>query len=109
VALAAVAVIDNFFAHRIVLIGLLVLGPCSALLGRRWRATAVVGAASTLLAAVSGVTDGLWGTASYTLFLATVAIVAVAATLATALIQHAPAGGPLSPAAASPEPVDLLR
>jgi hypothetical protein len=109
-ALAAVAVIDNFFAHRIVLIGLLVLGPCSALLGRRWRATALVGALSTLLAAVSGVTDGLWGTASYTLFLATVTIVAVAATLATVLIQRAgPVGLPLSPAAASPEPVDLLR
>ena len=109
-ATVAVAVVDNFLAHRIVLIGLLVLGPCCALMGRRWRATAGIGALSTLLAGVSGVTDGLWGTASYTLFLATVTIVAVAATLGTALIEHAgPADLRISPAAASREPADLLR
>ena len=108
-ATAVVAVIDNFLAHRIVLIGLLVLGPCCALLGRRWRATALIGALSTLLAGVSGVTDGLWGTASYGLFLATVVIVSGAATLATALIEHSgPADLGLRPAAAR-EPADLLR
>ena len=109
-ATVGVAVVDNFFAHRIVLIGLLVLGPCCALVGRRWRATALIGALSTVLAGVSGVTDGLWGTASYTLFLATVTIVAMAATLGTALIEHAgPTDLRLSPAAASREPADLLR
>jgi hypothetical protein len=109
-ATVAVAVVDNFFASRIVLIGLLVLGPCCALVGRRWRATAIIGALSTLLAGVSGVTDGLWGTASYMLFLATVAIVAGAATLGTALIEHAgTADLRLTPAAASREPADLLR
>ncbi|HET6811215.1 MAG TPA: hypothetical protein VFH50_09420 [Acidimicrobiales bacterium] len=109
-ATVAVAVVDNFFAHRIVLIGLLVLGPCCALVGRRWRATALIGALSALLAGVSGVTDGLWGTASYTLFLATVTIVAVAATVGTALIEHAgPAELRLSPATPSREPADLLR
>ena len=109
VASAMVAVIDNFFARRIVLIGLLVIGPCCALLGRRWRATALIGAASALLAGVSGVTDGLWGTASYTLFLATVSIVAVASTFATVMIEHArPTNLRLSPAAASREPIDLL-
>ena len=109
-ATAVVAAIDDFLPPHIVLIGLLVLGPCCALLGRRWRATAVIGALSTALAAVTGVSDDLWGTASYALFLATVAIVAAAATLATALIDHArPANVWVSPAEVSREPADLLR
>lgn len=98
VALAASAVtalVDTFLAQRVVLIGLLVFGPCCALLAGRWRATAAVGATSLGLAALSGLTDGLWGTADYSLFLATVAIVSVGATMAAAVIEHStrPTGG----------------
>jgi hypothetical protein len=73
---------------REVLIGLLAIGPCCAILAGRWRSTAVVGAWAILLAAVMGIRDGIWATAAYALFLSAIAATAIAATLATALIER---------------------
>jgi cation:H+ antiporter len=86
---AGVATVDAAAGHRLVLIGLLVIGPCLALLTCRWMLTALTGAWACGLAVLLGVPDGIWATAAHLVFISAVAIVAAAATAAAALIGRA--------------------
>jgi cation:H+ antiporter len=88
-ALAAlVAAIDAAAGHRLILIGLLVTGPCVALLTGRWPLTALAGAWACSLAVLLGVPDGIWASVTHLAFVAAVAAVTVAATAAAAVISH---------------------
>jgi hypothetical protein len=81
-----VAAADAGLGHRVVLIGLLIVGPCSVLLTGRWVLTGLTGLFAIGLAVALGIPDGIWGTSTHLAFLAAVTVVALAATLAAAII-----------------------
>ena len=91
-AMAAAA--DAALGARVVLIGLLIIGPCSVLLTGRWVPTGITGLWATGLAVVLGIPDRIWGTYTHLAFLAAVAVVALANTAAAAIIETR---GPLRP------------
>ena len=72
-----VAAADAITGERVILIGLLVLGPCCAVLTRRSSRTAISGTVAVGLAVLLGVPDGIWGTATHLTFIAAVLAVAV--------------------------------
>ncbi len=84
---AAVAIIDAVLGHHVILIGLLIAGPCCALLTGRWIPTGLTGLWVIGLAVVLGLPDAIWGTSTHLAFLAAVAAVAMVSTLAAALIE----------------------
>ena len=84
---AGVAVLDAVLGHRVILIGLLIAGPCCALLTARWVLTGLTGLWVTGLAVVLGLPDGIWGTGTHLVFLAVVAGVALVSTFAAAFIE----------------------
>jgi cation:H+ antiporter len=81
-----VAAADAGLGHRVVLIGLLIVGPCSVLLTGRWVRTGLTGLLAIGLAVALGIPDGIWGTGTHLAFLAAVTVVTLAATLAAAII-----------------------
>jgi hypothetical protein len=85
---ALVAAVDVAAGHRLILIGLLITGPCTALLTGRWLPTALAGAWACGLAVLLGVPDGIWATATHLAFISAVGAVAAVATAAAALISH---------------------
>jgi hypothetical protein len=84
----AVAAIDAALGNRVVLIGLLIVGPCCVLLTGRWAPTALTGLQVIALAVVLGVPDGIWDTTIFFIWLAAVAVVALATTIAAVFIQN---------------------
>ena len=84
-----VAGVDAALGPAVVLIGLLIVGPCSALLTGRWVRTALTGLWAVSLAVVLGLPDGIWASATHLAFIAAVASVALVATAAAALISNA--------------------
>jgi hypothetical protein len=84
---AGVAALDAALGHRIILIGLLIAGPCCVLLTGRWILTGVAGLWATGLAVVLGFPDGIWGTGTHLVFLAVVAAVALISTFAAAFVD----------------------
>jgi cation:H+ antiporter len=83
----AVAIVDAVLGPRVVLIGLLIVGPCSVLLTGHWRPTGLTGLWAGGLGIALGVPDGIWGTTTQFAFLGAVAVVAAASTVGAALIQ----------------------
>ena len=81
------AAIDAVLGNRVILIGLLIVGPCCVVLTGRWVPTALTGLWVTGLAVVLGLPDGIWGTAIFFIWLGAVAVVALATTTAAALIE----------------------
>lgn len=82
-----VAAIDAALGHRVILIGLLIVGPCCVLLTGRWVPTALTGLWVISLAMVLGLPDGIFGTAIFFTWLIAVAVVALASSLAAALVE----------------------
>jgi cation:H+ antiporter len=90
-----VAAVDALLGRRVILIGLLIAGPCCVLLTGRWVPAGLTGLWVTGLALVLGIPDGIWGTGTHLVFLAAVACVALVSTLAAAIIQiRTPQGRP---------------
>ncbi len=83
-----IAATDALLGHHIILIGLLIAGPCCALLTGRWAPTATAGAWAIALAAILGLPDQIWGNSTHLAFLGAVAIVAVTSTTSAALLQR---------------------
>jgi hypothetical protein len=81
-----VAGTDAALGSRVVLIGLLIVGPCCVLLTGQWVPTGLTGVWVVGLAVILGLPDGIWGTATHAAFLAAVAVVAAASTASAALI-----------------------
>jgi len=83
-----VAGVDTALGY-LVLIGLLIVGPCTALLTGRWVLTALTGLWAIGLAVLLGLPDGIWASTTHLAFIAAVASVALATTAAAALISNA--------------------
>jgi len=97
IAVSAVAAIDAATGHRVILIGLLVIGPGIALLTGRWRAASTTGAWACGLAVFLGVPDRIWATSTHLAFIAATTIVAAAAAAGAAIIDRVgkrPRSGP---------------
>ena len=82
-----VAAIDAMLGNRVILIGLLIVGPCCVVLTGRWVPTALTGLWVISLAVVLGLPDGIWGTAIFFIWLGAVAMVALASAVAAAFIE----------------------
>ncbi len=89
-----VAAADAALGARVILIGLLITGPCCVLLTGRWVPTGLTGLWVTGLAVMLGIPDGIWGTSTQVVFLAAVAGAAAACTVAAALIAARRPSGP---------------
>ncbi|MDP9224856.1 MAG: hypothetical protein M3P18_13635 [Actinomycetota bacterium] len=85
---AIVAATDALLADRVVLIGLLVIGPCCALLTGRLMQTAITSVFVIGLAVVLGLPDGVWGTGTHLAFIGAVAVVSLVSTLAAVIIDQ---------------------
>ena len=84
----AVAAVDAATGHHLILIGLLIVGPCCALLTGRWRRTAASSAIALGLGVLLGVPDRVLGTGVQYAFLAAIGVVALCATASAAVIEH---------------------
>jgi cation:H+ antiporter len=89
IAASAVAAIDAATGRRVVLIGLLAVGPCIALLTGRWLPAAITGVWACGLAVLLGLPDGIWATSTHLAFVSAIAIVAAAAAAGAAMIDRA--------------------
>jgi hypothetical protein len=69
-------------------VGLLIVGPCCAVLTARRRRTALTGVLALGLGVGLGVPDGVFATCVQYAFLAAIGVVTLCATLAAALIGH---------------------
>ena len=84
----AIAAAAAILGHHVILIGLLIVGPCCGLLTGRWIHTATVGAWTVALAVALGVPDRIWGSWTHLAFLGAVTIVAVVSAASAALIER---------------------
>ena len=83
-----VAACDAASGPHLILIGLLIAGPCCALLTARWALTAAAGGFAVLLGVVLGVPDQIFATVTQYAFLAAVAAVGTTATVGAAVLQR---------------------
>lgn len=84
---AVVAIADALFGHKLILIGLLIVGPCCATLGVRWTRTAIAGIWAVALGVVLSIPDGIWGTFAQVAFVGAVLVVTIVSTLGTAVVE----------------------
>jgi cation:H+ antiporter len=85
---AAVAACDAATGPRVILIGLLITGPCCALLTGRLAPTASTSVLAVALGVVLGVPDRIFGTVVQYAFVAAVAAVGLTATVGAAIVQR---------------------
>ena len=85
---AAIAACDAASGPHLILIGVLVVGPCCALLTGRWALTAAAGVFALALGGLLGVPDQIFATATQYAFLTAVAAVGMAATAGAAVLQR---------------------
>ncbi len=83
---ALAAGIDGAAGH-VVLVGLVITGPCCALLTGRWVPTALTGIWAIGLAIILGIPDGIWATSAHLAFITAVTCVAVTATAAAIVVS----------------------
>ena len=83
-----VAACDAASGPHLVLIGLLVAGPCCALLTARWALTAAASGLAMALGVVLGVPDQIFATVTQYAFLAGVAAAGMTATVGAAVLQR---------------------
>ncbi len=79
---------DAASGPHLILIGLLICGPCCALLTARWAPTAASGCFAVALGVVLGVPDRIFATITQYAFVAAVAVVATTATAGAAVLQR---------------------
>lgn len=84
----AVAACDAASGPRLILIGLLIIGPCCALLTGRRAPTATASCFALALGVVLGVPDQIFATMTQYAFLAAVAAVSLTATVSAAILQR---------------------
>ena len=83
-----VATTDAVLGRRVILIGLLIIGPCCAVFTGRSRRIALAGAWALGLAVGLGVPDGIWGTRTHLAFVGVVLMVAVVSTAAAFTLER---------------------
>ena len=85
--LSALAAGIDAAAGHIVLVGLVITGPCCALLTGRWAPTALTGTWAIGLAVILGIPDGIWATTTHLTFITAVSCVAATTTAAAVVIS----------------------
>jgi hypothetical protein len=83
-----IAACDAASGPHLILIGLLICGPCCALLTARWRPTAATSCVALALGTILGIPDQVFATFIQYAFLAAVAVTAATATAGAAVLQH---------------------
>ena len=83
----AISIADALLGHRIILIGLLIVGPCCAIFGGRWFQTAIIGVAAVSLGVVLSIPDGIWGSAAQLELVGAVFLVALVSTFGAAIVE----------------------
>ena len=78
---------DALLGPRVILIGLLMVGPCCALFSARRVSTAQAGVIAVGLALLLALPDGIWGTVAQFAFAGAVLMVAIACTWAAGIIE----------------------
>ncbi|MCQ4080952.1 hypothetical protein NGB36_10155 [Streptomyces sp. RB6PN25] len=84
----AVAICDAATGRHLILIGVLIVGPCCALLTGRWRRTAATGVCALVLGVVLGMPDGVFATTLQYNLLAMIAATTATASLGAAVLQR---------------------
>ena len=85
---AGVAGCDAASGPHLLLIGLLITGPCSALLTARWAPTAAASCLALTLAVLVSIPDQIFATATQYAFLAAIATVSLTASFGAAVLQR---------------------
>jgi hypothetical protein len=88
ILIAVIAACDAASGPHLILIGVLIVGPCCALLTARWALTAAASGFALALGGLLGVPDQIFATVTQYAFLAAVAAVSAAATIAAAVLQR---------------------
>ena len=88
ISCAVIAACDTASGPHLILIGLLIIGPLSALLTARWTLAATASGVAIALGVVLGVPDQIFATLTQYIFLASVAAVGTTATVGAAILQH---------------------
>ena len=83
-----IAACDAASGPHLILIGLLIAGPCCALLTARWGLTAAASGFALALGVVLGVPDQIFATVTHYAFLAAVATVGTTATVGAAVLKR---------------------
>ena len=83
-----VAACDAASGPHLILIGLLISGPCCALLTARWALTAAATGFALALGVALGVPDQIFATLTQYAFLAAVALTGLTATISAAILQR---------------------
>jgi hypothetical protein len=83
------AVVDASTGRRMVLSGLVLLGPVCVFFTGRWLRTAVAGGWTACLVAILGVSDGIWGSRLEALLITSAVLVAALGTLALVITVRA--------------------
>lgn len=82
-----IAAADALLGSRVILIGLLIVGPCCALFSARRISTAQAGVMAVGLALLLALPDGIWGTVAQFAFTGAVLLVAIACTWAAGIME----------------------
>jgi len=88
VACLLIAACDAASGPHLILIGLLICGPCCALLTARWQLTAVSAGFAVALGIVLGVPDQIFATATQYAFVAAVVAAGTVSTVGAAVLQR---------------------
>jgi cation:H+ antiporter len=87
-ACLVVAACDAASGPHLILIGLLICGPCCALLTARWQLTAASAGLAVALGIVLGVPDQIFATATQYVFVTAVAATGMVSTVSAAVLQR---------------------
>jgi cation:H+ antiporter len=79
---------DAILGPHVILIGLLIAGPCCSLVTGRRAPTATAGAWAITLALILGLPDGIWGTTTHVAYLGAVIVAAIATTTSAAILEQ---------------------
>jgi len=84
-----IAATDSLLGPRVILIGLLIIGPCCALLDGRRASAGQAGAIAVGLSLVLALPDGIWGTTAQFAFTGAVLMVSISCAWAAGIIDSA--------------------
>ena len=88
ILITVIAACDAASGPHLILIGVLIAGPCCAVLTARWALTAAASGFALVLGVLLGVPDQIFATVTQYAFLTAVATVGAAATIGAAVLQR---------------------
>jgi len=89
VIMVMIAAADSLLGTRVILICLLMFGPCCALLRGRRASVGMASAIAVGLSLILALPDGVWATTAQVAFTGAILVVAIASTWAAGIIESA--------------------